>query len=337
MKSFLYGLSFMLSVIFSASAIDSGSAFEINNRLGRGINIGNTFEAPSETTWGNPWNPGFVKIIADLGFDHIRVPVRWEPRSMEHPPYTIDPDFLERIKGVIDEALKHGLHVIINMHHHQKMLNDPQGEKERFLSQWDQIASYFSNYPDSLLFEIFNEPHGDFTAEMWNEFFPQALSKIRATNPLRTVLVGTAEWGGLGGLRHLEMPDDPNLILTIHYYNPFRFTHQGASWSNGADAWVGTTWDDTDEERQAVKNDFEFALDYSKRHNIPIHIGEFGAYSAADMDSRARWTTYVTRFFEQMGFSWAYWEFSAGFGIYDRDAGRLRQELVDALLHNTIE
>ncbi|TVR75075.1 MAG: glycoside hydrolase family 5 protein [Marinilabiliales bacterium] len=336
MKKLLVVLPLFILITLPAFSFGSGTAFEINQRLGRGINIGNTFEAPSENAWSNPWNPEYVQIISGLGFDHIRVPVRWEPRSMETPPYTIDPDFLKRIKGVIDKALEHGLHVIINMHHHDNVLKDPSGQKERFLAQWEQIAGYFSDYPDSLLFEVFNEPHGDFTARMWNEFFAEALSVIRVTNPGRTVLVGTAEWGGLGGLRHLEIPDDPNLILTIHYYNPFRFTHQGASWSSGADAWVGTTWDDTDEERQAVKDDFKFALDYSKKHNIPIHIGEFGAYSAADMDSRVRWTTWVTRYFEQMGFSWAYWEFSAGFGIYDRQSRQLRQGLVDALLHNEI-
>ncbi len=334
MRNLLIILPLVACLTLSPLLSQTGPAFDMNERLGRGINLGNIFEAPSEGEWGNPWDPDFCRIIAELGFDHIRVPVRWEPRSMEQPPYTIDASFLERIKGVVDTALEQGLHVIINMHHHSRLLNDPEGQKQRFLSQWEQIAGYFSHYPDSLLFEVFNEPHGDFTPEMWNRFFPEALTRIRATNPGRIVLVGTAEWGGLGGLRHLKIPDDERLILTIHYYNPFRFTHQGASWSSGADAWLGTRWNDTEEERRAVEDDFKPALEFSRRHNIPVHIGEFGAYSRADMDSRVRWTTFVSRFFEQQGFSWAYWEFSAGFGIYDRNRGRLRQELADALLRN---
>jgi endoglucanase len=91
------------------------AAFEMNGRLGRGINIGNTFEAPSETAWGNPWNPEYCRIISELGFSHIRIPVRWETaeRSLAEPPYTIQPVFLERIRSVIDTALSHNLHVIL--------------------------------------------------------------------------------------------------------------------------------------------------------------------------------------------------------------------------------
>ncbi|TVR51289.1 MAG: glycoside hydrolase family 5 protein [Puniceicoccaceae bacterium] len=309
---------------------------DLNRELGRGINYGNVFEAPSEQEWGNPWDPGFPRMIADLGFDHVRMPVRWETRSLAEPPYTIAPEFFERIKAAVDQSLEAGLHVIINMHHHADLYADPRGQKERFLAQWDQIATFFKDYPERLLFEIFNEPHGNFTAELWNEFFPAALKVIRRTNPERGVLIGTANWGGLGGLPHLVWPEgDDRLILTVHYYNPFRFTHQGATWSGPQTMeWIGTTWDNTRQEREAVRRELAPLVEFSKKHNVPVHIGEFGAYSTADMDSRARWTTYVTRVFEELGFSWAYWEFSAGFGIYDRSAGELRRPLVDALLHN---
>jgi len=66
------------------------NATEINARLGKGINIGNTFEAmPS---WQSPFDPADLKRIADLGFTHVRLPIRWErdDRSMSSPPYTIN-------------------------------------------------------------------------------------------------------------------------------------------------------------------------------------------------------------------------------------------------------
>jgi len=63
------------------SAQNREHAFEVNNRLGRGINYGNIFEAPTETEWGNPWKPEYAKIIADLGFSHVRIPIRWEPAA----------------------------------------------------------------------------------------------------------------------------------------------------------------------------------------------------------------------------------------------------------------
>lgn len=312
-------------------------AFEVNERLGKGINIGNTFEAPSEDAWGNPWNPEYFKMIAELGFTHVRVPVRWEPaeRSMSTAPYTIYPEFLEKIKSVIDEALKNKLHIIINMHHHEALIADPSGQKERFLSQWGQISDYFKAYPDSLLFEILNEPNDKVTPAVWNELAPEALSEIRKTNPDRVVVIGTAEWGGIGGLSQLQLPDDENIIVTIHYYNPFDFTHQGADWSN-MEGVTGVKWNDTEQERETIHQEFKSVISFSNTNKVPVHVGEFGAYSKADIDSRERWTTYLARWFEEQGFSWAYWEFSAGFGIYDPATKKFVQPLVDALLHNPI-
>jgi endoglucanase len=323
--------------LISALAQDRVPAFEMNERLGRGINMGNCFEAPSEEEWGNPWKPEYFKIIADLGFDHVRLPVRWEPdaRSMATAPYTINPTFFDRIQQVVDTALKYDLHIIVNMHHHEALYENPSAQKERFLSQWNQIATYFKDYSDHLLFEVLNEPHGNVTPVIWNEYFADALAEIRKSNPTRVVLMGVAEYGGLGAISQLELPDDEYIILSPHYYNPFNFTHQGAEWVGpDADAWLGTEWNDTEADRQTVESEFNFALSFSEENHIPIHVGEFGAYSKADIESRERWTTFLARWFESKNMSWAYWEFSAGFGIYNPVTKQLLTPLVDALVHN---
>ncbi len=167
-------------------------------------------------------------------------------------------------------------------------------------------------------------------------FFAEALQTIRETNPQRTVLLGLAEWGGVSALSKLSVPQDPHLILTIHYYNPFHFTHQGASWVTGADAWLGTRWRDTELDRQEVKDDFKAAVEFSKTKNIPINVGEFGAYSTADMDSRIKWTRFMARYFEQQQFSWNYWEFNSGFGIYDPSKNTYNTGLVNALMSDAM-
>lgn len=330
---------FLLLFVLISGAQNRDKAFTINKNLGRGINYGNMFEAPSERAWGTGWKPDYARKIAELGFNHIRIPVRWETdaRSQSSPPYTISETFLNRIKQVVDSALNNGLYAIINMHHHDSLYNNPASEKARFLSQWNQIATFFKDYPDSLLFEVLNEPHGNLTPEDWNVFFADALQQIRTTNPTRVVLMGSGEYGGLGGLSKLQIPDDDNLILTIHYYNPFQFTHQGASWvGSQSNEWLGTKWRDTEDERQIVKNDFAPLKAFEKTNNIPVHIGEFGSYYKADMDSRVRWTTFIARYIESLNWSWAYWEFNAGFGIYDPDKNIYRQPLVDALLRNQL-
>ncbi|MDX8340309.1 cellulase family glycosylhydrolase [Draconibacterium sp. IB214405] len=334
MKTLFCLLFLVTSVLLSAQ--NREKAFEINEKLGRGVNFGNMFEAPTETEWGNPWKPQYPGIVADLGFNHIRIPIRWEPaeRSSSTDPYTINTVFLNRIKQVVDSTLNNGLYAIINMHHHEALYDDPDGQKARFLAQWKQISEFFADYPDQLLFEILNEPHGNLDAATWNTLFSDALTTIREDNPERVVLIGTAEYGGLGGLSKLEFPNDDNIIVTVHYYNPFSFTHQGAEWSDGSDAWLGTEWTDTETERQIVQNEFAPLKALEQEKNIPVHVGEFGSYNKADMDSRERWTTYIARFIESQRWSWAYWEFSAGFGIYNPSDGTYNDRLVDALLHN---
>ena len=310
--------------------ITFASAREINQRLARGINLGDTYEASWAVKESDPAD--FVKI-ASKGFSSVRIPIRWEmpERTLFTAPYTIAPAFLTKIKKAVDEALKNKLHVIINMHHHDSLFARPDVYKPMFLAQWEQIAGYFKNYPDSLLFEVLNEPNSQLDASRWNSFFAEALQTIRKTNPERTVLVGIAEWGGVAALKKLVVPNDKHLILTVHYYNPFHFTHQGASWAAGSDAWLGTKWSDTEYERQDVADEFKAVMQFSKEKNIPVHIGEFGAYSRADMESRVRWTRFLARWFEQQGFSWAYWEFNSGFGIYDPQSGQYRTGLLNAL------
>jgi len=328
--SFLRTWFFLLFVGMSISV--SGQ------QLGRGINLGNMFEAPSETAWGNPFKETYIAQIADLGFQHIRVPIRWDvaERTQLTPPYTVNPQFLARIKSVVDLAISKHLYVIINLHHHDELFTNPAAAKARFISQWQQISTYFKGYDNHLYFEVLNEPHDALTPALWNSYFAEALAEIRKTNPSRKVLLGTASYGGTTGVRDLDPPNDPNLVLSVHYYNPFNFTHQGADWVGNKDKYIGTQWEDLTWERNQVIADFEYAIQWAKQKNMPLHVGEFGTYEFADMESRAKWATFIARWLESQGASWAYWEYSAGFGIYDPIKNTFKTPLVDALLKNPL-
>jgi hypothetical protein len=321
-------LAGFLVVAQGVPAVDRAPAFEMNRRLGRGVNLGNTFEAwPNEDSWGNPWKPEYLGIIRDLGFQHVRVPVNWdlESRAMMEKPYTLQPEFLARIKGVVEAALDRQLLVILNMHHHGKVHRDPEASRERFLSQWAQIAEFFKDEPDRLLFEVMNEPQGKLRGETWARFFADALKEIRRSNPRRVVLMGD---GGSD-----TVPDDPCLIYTPHFYEPHGFTHQNASWEPKNKASLGAEWLNTAPERSLVERAADRFAAFGKKHDLPVHVGEFGVIRDADMASRARWSNFAARCFEERKFSWAYWDFSAVFGIYDRKSGKLDAEMVDALLH----
>lgn len=282
--------------------------------------MGNKLEAPVEGTWGpglESWN---FKVIKEAGFDSIRLPVRWtRERASGSPPYTIGRDFLtDRLQWAVDMAIQNNLAVVINMHHYEELYTDPYAEKERFLAIWKQVAEHFRDYPnDKLVFELMNEPHGELNAEIWNEFLMDAWKMVRESNPDRYIMIGPAEWGGLSGMNKLILPEDDKLIFTIHYYEPFKFTHQGAEWSGMGDK-CGVRWLGTEQEKQFISGRLNEVAEWAKkRNNIPVYVGEFGVYKrCAFPEDQVRWVDYVTRESEKRNFSWAYWEFNAGFGAH---------------------
>lgn len=305
------------------------SAAEVNEMLGRGVNFGDCFEAGN---YGKEIREVYPALISQWGFDAVRIPVKWSAWALKEPPYTIDPVFMDSVARVVDWSLENKLLVVLNIHHFDEIFDNPDAYEEMLLVLWRQIADRFDGYTDSLLFELLNEPHGNLTNERWNAMFPGLIDTIRTTHPTRKIVLGPGDWNGIGSIDKIAWPEnDTNLILTAHYYNPFTFTHQGAEWVDGSDAWMGTTWDSTASQLQAVVNDLQKAISFSETHNVPVYIGEFGAYSKADIDSRRRWTDYCARTFENTGFSWAYWEFLGGFGVFDPKNMIWRNEILHSL------
>jgi endoglucanase len=308
-------------------------AFHFNRLLGRGVNLGNALEAPREGAWGLTLKPDYFQQIKQAGFHSVRIPIRWSAHAQEQSPYEIDQTFFHRVDWAIEQALSNGLAVVINVHHFEELCREPDKHFRRLAALWKQIATRYRNRPERLFFEILNEPHGALTDERWQRMVPPLLDVIRESNPERAVIVGPGRWNNLQHLEKLELPaQDRRLIVTFHYYSPFEFTHQGAEWAAGSQKWKGRTWKGTPEEEEALRKDFEKVTAWSKRNGRPIFLGEFGAYSAADMESRARWTHAVVREAEKRGFSWCYWEFGSGFGVYDPAARAWRQPLLKALL-----
>jgi endoglucanase len=314
----------------------SPDPFEQNKRLGRGVNLGNALEAPKEGEWGVTLKEEYFKIIKDAGFNSVRIPCRWSAHALNEKPYTIDPNFFSRVDWAIKNALQNNLYVILNLQHYLEIYSDPNGHSERFLGLWKQIAEHYKDYPDSVLFELMNEPKDKLTAKLWNELMKKALAIVRQSNPRRTVVIGPANNNVIQYLKLLDIPkDDRNIIVSIHYYSPLRFTHQGAPWVTKADpnSWLGTKWPVTDSEKKTVVNDFNFAAQWAKENNRPMNLGEFGAYEKADMDSRVRWTTFVAKSALEHGFSYLYWEFChTNFGIYDPQTKQWREPLLRAII-----
>jgi endoglucanase len=322
-----------VAAVAPGSSPSPWDAFAINRTLGRGVNLGNALEAPREGEWGMTLDESYFRLIAGAGFDSVRIPIRWSAHARDEGPYTIAPEFFARVDWAVDQALANGLLPIVDLHHYEEMATNPGDHRERFLALWRQVAEHYRDAPPEVVFELMNEPNGAMTRTRWNDLIAAALPVIRESNPERAVIIGPVGWYGINELSGLVLPEsDRHIIATVHYYSPFEFTHQGAEWVDGSDVWLGTTWRGTEAQRAALSADLSRAAEWAVEHDRPLYLGEFGAYSKADMDSRARWTEHVARSAEALDISWGYWEFGAGFGVYDRALRRWNEALLRALI-----
>jgi endoglucanase len=333
MRTNLLHSTFLIFALPICAAAADGDVFAINKALGRGVNLGNALEAPKEGDWGMKIEAEFFPLIKQAGFQHVRLPVKWTAHASHKPPYKIDDEFVERVDTLLKQAEEAKLRVVLNHHHYDELDKRPQEELARAVAIWKQIAARYKDRGDWLVFELMNEPHEELNKDnAWTEIIPPLLAAVRETNPTRPVIIGPPFWNGMWALGKFKLPDDPNLIATVHYYNPHQFTHQGASWAKDSDKWLGMKWTGSEAEVAAVVKEFDATAKWAKENNRPIYLGEFGAYEKADMESRKLWTKTIAAEAVKRGWSFAYWEFGAGFAVYDRSKKEWQEGLKDALL-----
>ncbi len=306
-------------------------AFEQVKRLGRGVNI-----LGYDPIWDNAKDARFTarhfKLIRDAGFQSVRINLHALQRMGPAPGYVLDPKWLATLDWAVKNALANGLMVVLDLHNYNDVAADPAAFKPRLMAFWDQIARRFKDAPDAVLFEVLNEPNGKLTPLLWREWLAEALEVIRRTNPGRIVVAGPPEWNGIHFLDKFILPEsDRNIIVTVHYYEPMTFTHQGADWTPEFVRLSGVTWGSEAEKKQ-VADDFGLVQKWSQVHRRPIFLGEFGAYDKGPMESRARYTAFVARTAESLGWAWAYWQFDSDFVVYDIDKDRWVEPILRALV-----
>lgn len=327
--------------------VDLGLAKRIVANMGAGINLGNVFEAENNgfsefdetqfhSNWGETIVPDDFKALGDSGFNNMRIPVSWEEHVEERDNVcVVDEPWMKQVFWAVDLAIKNGMVVVLNAHHWNSIYDaNPKTQIPCLLDVYRQMMTEVVKYPhDSLIVETLNEPRNKLTSAMWNELVDSIVTIVRTADPQRVVMVGTHNYNNASATSLLKLPaDSRNLILTFHYYDPFSFTHQGAEFVEPQYP-TGKEWKATFSEMRAIKNAFEGVKTWADAHDMPVYLGEFGAYSAADSVSRETWTTFMTDLSKKMGFGWAYWEFCSGFGIYDEQTGEWNAPLMRALLH----
>ncbi|MDB6021653.1 MAG: retaining beta-glycosidase [Pedosphaera sp.] len=315
-----------------------------------GANLGNYLEVPRGQDWGVRINPEDFDHIKAEGFDHVRVPVGWHRYTGPGPEFKLEDEIFAKVDFILTNALSRGLAVMLNIHHFDEFTTNPTNEVARFVAIWGQIATHYAQLPDTVVFELLNEPKDAATTTVLNPIYAQAIAEIRKTNPRRTIVVGPGRWNQVSELKNLILPnDDDNLIVSIHCYEPYYFTHQGATWGGPDVKTKGIKFpgppptplvpDESLNLRQGVRDwlkryntlpsalnpsssaafegTMKLARRWSEYYGRPVHVGEFGCFTGADPMSRARFYAEFRRVCAEQKLGWAIWDWNAGFRYWD--------------------
>ncbi len=329
----------------------------------RGANLGNDLEVPPGETWSVHHTTADLARIKAEGFDHIRIPIGWHHETGPAPEFRIRPEFFGRVDELVHAGLGDGLAVIINIHHFNEFTTDPKERTPQFLAIWDQIAAHYAREPKGLAFELLNEPKDTATTEVMNPIYAEAIRRIRRFDPDRTIFLGPGRWNGVGELESLRLPDDENLIVTVHNYDPFYFTHQGSTWSGPDTKVTGIVFPGPPRQPlvpaasiavsrhvadwirrynteptatnpsapHVVQEAIETARRWSEYYGRPIHFGEFGCLTTADRDSRENYYRTFREAAEKAGIGWCLWDWKAGFRYWNEPTGRPKPGMREAL------
>jgi endoglucanase len=332
-------------------------------RFKKGINLGNRLEAPNEGDWGGTVQAEDFPFIARRGFDHVRIPIRFSGHASAASPYTIDAAFFSRIDTVLNQAAAANLAVVVDMHAYDELTADVATHRDRFAALWTQIAARYQSRPDTVAFELLNEPNTQLDTT-WNDVMLPAIRAIRATNPRRLLIVDSVFWADPTKLSALTLPDDANIMASIHLYEPKLFTFQGQDWMGpiylttgvifpgppatpinpvqaAKDASWANQWFMDYNTKPAATNpsgpatvtaQIALITAYRQAQGRAVYNGEWGPQDGGALDSRARLVTTVRQQCESAGIGWAIWEDPVNMNLFDSRAGTWLTAIIDALL-----
>lgn len=279
------------------------TAPELAKRMRVGLNLGNTLEAIcDENAWGaGKTSQELIDSIKAAGFNTVRIPTSWFCHS-DTVSSTIDPQWIARVKEVVDYCVKDDLYVILNMHWDKGWLENRINSKnqlevnKRQKKYWTQIAKHFKNYDEHLLFAGANEPNAKDAKQLsillsYYQTFVDAVRATGGNNTTRTLIIQGPETNFEKTLELMNtMPKDKTknrLMVEVHYYSPFQFClmEKDADWGKIFYYWGKENHSKTDVERNATFGEEEMIdqlfsdmkIKFVDK-GIPVIVGEFGAY-----------------------------------------------------------
>ncbi len=303
-----------------------------------------------------------VMLIKEMGFDHLRLPIdeeqMWEANGTRHE------DAFKLMTNCLDWCAKHQVKVIVDLHilrsHYfnaikKPLFNEPK-EQEKFYGLWTDLSSELKKYPVSdVAYELMNEPvAGD--PELWNNLAANAIKSIRALEPERMIVLGSNLWQSAKTFDVLKVPDDKNIILSFHFYEPFFLTHHHASWTNLKDytgpvhypdeliskaefdslssdqqvfakEFVGKVWT-----LEALEEFMKLPIQKGKELGLQVYCGEYGVIDGVPVEDKIRWYNDLITIFNKHNIASANWNYKSGsFGLVSGD-GVKNEAMIQAIL-----
>lgn len=293
------------------------TATEVAKRMMPGWNLGNTMEAgngesalftnnpglSAETYWQDTkTTQAVVDYVKAQGFRSIRIPCAWVMGHLsDAATYTIDAQWMARVKEIVDYSLNAGLYVVINQHWDGGWLENNIADKSKMAVNktileaiWKQIANAFKDYDERLLFAGLNEPNAENQAATDNllEYEQTFIDVVRQTggnNEKRVLIVQGPSTNIDHTCNYMKtLPDDPakqRLMVEVHYYAPWQFwgMEHDESWGKVFYYWgagnhvSGSQHNATWGEESYVEEELEKMKKQFGDKGIPVYIGEFGA------------------------------------------------------------
>jgi len=316
--------------------------------LTRGYNVTNWLEQDRFT--GFTYDEAFVTKLAAAGFRSLRLPIDLDlyvastTGTGDSLAITVSDDLWQVLDAFDTWTHTHGLSLTIDYHQYSTLpdIANPDSVQTAVLL-WGQVAAHFSkNAREDLFFELMNEPELSFggtdpTQAEWGAIADRMIAAIRAQDSTHSIIFGDVAWYGIDKLVSRNPLSDANVIYAFHDYEPFIFTHQGASWANlgathdlpypydparwsqyyaglGFNAGMETWMLDAlksyyrDGSHAALRNHILAAKRWAVTHNVPVICNEFGAYDAtSQLADRARYYSDMIAIFHELQIPWQQW------------------------------
>ncbi|HTV09015.1 MAG TPA: cellulase family glycosylhydrolase [Candidatus Aquilonibacter sp.] len=293
------------------------------------------------------------KLMRSLGIRYVRIGVDPVYFGYGRPDDPSKDALWQRLDDAVNLALTSGLEVdlcVFPRDDYKQQLATDHGATQ-FLFLWQALARHFAHTdPDRVFFELMNESEVQ-DPYRWIGIEGAADTAIRHFDTTHTIIASGAHYDSLDDLLVTEPLSDPNVIYTFHFYEPYQFTHQGATW--GSPEWLyykdipfPATVADLQPQLDSIPNDIAryqlflygvsnwnadtirqriaFAAQWGRERKVPIICNEFGAYrDTAPPDSRARYIEAVRSGLEANHIGWGMWDWNGNFGLATRTNGHL--------------